>query len=470
MERTATAPISDDDGSEALSVAVGDVIANKYRVDSVLGRGGMGVVLAATHLTLDERVALKMLRAALLADGDAVARFLREARAASKLKCPHVARVVDVDTLPGGAPYIVMEYLDGKDLADVLAAEAPLAISDAVTWVLEACEAVAEAHALRIVHRDLKPRNLFRSIGVDGKPVIKVLDFGVSRILDDAVMARGVETSASMIVGTPAYMAPEQHESARKADERSDIWALGVILFELLTGKRPFHGDSPVVVYATIVTAGTPSPRDARPEIPEGLANVVVRCLARDPVHRFQSAVELAAALSPFAADVGAAARVRDVDSARRVSSRRQKVESRPGVGEEVALEATELAPETRRTRRTRWQVLAAVALGCMALGGAMVAFKTLVMSPGKGPAPDVETVRLDAPVSAPPSSAFASAPGRVEPSPIDAPPGASPPGPAPSSAPSRRAARPGKATAREATPSPTPSSIDDSYRHRTSF
>jgi eukaryotic-like serine/threonine-protein kinase len=467
VERTGTAPIGDgdrgDEAADVLSVALGDVIANKYRVDRILGRGGMGVVVGATHLALDEAVAIKMLRPALVFDPDAVARFLREARAASKLKSAHAARVVDVDTLPSGGPYIVMEYLEGKDLADVLAAEGPIAIADAVTWVLQSCEAVAEAHALRIVHRDLKPTNLFRCKDINGRALIKVLDFGVSRILDDATTARGIETSASVIVGTPAYMAPEQHESARKADERSDIWALGVILYELLTGKRPFLGDSPVVVYATIVTCATPSPRDARPEVPEGLAAVVMRCLSREPGSRFQSAAELAAALAPFAADVTIAERVRDIDSARR-SSRRERAAG-PASVPDAALAATELAS----SRPRRWLIVAAAAAVAAVVG--FVAFAR--SRDGAEPASNArETTSLSGAPTAPPplvdvapsESPRAAATERADGPALTHAETAPPP-------PARRSrAAPRSATTASASPSPPGSSIDESYRHRTSF
>ena len=225
----------------------GDVLAGKYRVERVLGSGGMGVVVAAMHLTLQERVALKFLLPEGAKKEETVTRFLREARAAAKIKSEHVARVSDVGTLESGAPYLVMEYLDGSDLSALLRRDGPLPPRDAVEYVLQACEALAEAHAVGIVHRDLKPANLFLARHAGGAPRIKVLDFGISKLTardpsmppDDPSMTR---TRAWL--GSPLYMSPEQMRSARDVDTRTDIWALGVILYELLSGKPPFDGET----------------------------------------------------------------------------------------------------------------------------------------------------------------------------------------------------------------------------------
>jgi len=179
---------------QAASVSVGEILAGKYRIDRVLGAGGMGVVVAAHHLQLDERVAIKFLLPEMLAQQDAVMRFSREARAAVKIKSEHVARVTDVGTLETGAPYMVMEYLEGIDLAE-LVRRGPLPITQAVDFVLQACEAIAEAHALGIVHRDLKPANLFLATLPGGVQSVKVLDFGISKLT--GLSASGGQDSAT---------------------------------------------------------------------------------------------------------------------------------------------------------------------------------------------------------------------------------------------------------------------------------
>ncbi|HEY3664483.1 MAG TPA: serine/threonine-protein kinase, partial [Polyangiaceae bacterium] len=212
-------------------VREGDVLAGKFRIERVLGQGAMGVVVAATHIQLDERVALKFLLPEALANADAVARFAREARAAVKIKSEHVVRVSDVGTLESGSPYMVMEYLQGQDLSEWMTNHGTLNVSDAVEFLLQACEALAEAHALGIVHRDLKPANLFVTARRDGTPCIKVLDFGISKFTAPGSNLNMTKTST--IMGSPLYMSPEQLSSTRTVDARTDIWALGVILFEL---------------------------------------------------------------------------------------------------------------------------------------------------------------------------------------------------------------------------------------------
>ncbi len=215
---------------------VGDVLAGKYRVDKVLGVGGMGMVVAATHLELHQKVALKFMLPAALASEEATDRFLREARAAVQLRGEHVCRVLDVGRLDGGAPYIVMEYLAGHDLETTIKDYGPLATADAVDYMLQAIEGVAEAHANQIVHRDLKPANLFVTTDNDGTPLVKVLDFGISKS-----GLGGVQTKTGDIMGSPAYMAPEQMASSKDVDPRADQWALGVILYQTLCNKVPFQ-------------------------------------------------------------------------------------------------------------------------------------------------------------------------------------------------------------------------------------
>jgi serine/threonine-protein kinase len=274
------------------------VIAGKYRVERVLGVGGMGVVVKALHTQLDERVAIKFLLPEGAADKAIVARFSREARAAVKIKSEHVARVIDVGELEGGAPFMVMEHLEGSDLAQVLDKRGRLLVPDAVDFLLQACEAIAEAHALGIVHRDLKPANLFLTRRADGSHVIKVLDFGISKM---AKGGEGATTDTSAILGSPLYMSPEQLRASKAVDARTDIWSLGVLLHELLVNDPPFGGDSLPVIVTAILEQPPRSLRAARPEVPEALEAVVARCLEKLPSSRFADVADLARALVPFA-------------------------------------------------------------------------------------------------------------------------------------------------------------------------
>ena len=247
----------------ACTVREGEILAGKYRVERLLGSGGMGMVVAAHHLDLDEKVALKLLLPGAATNPMLVARFVREARAAAKIKSEHVARVTDVGQLEDGSPYMVMEHLEGSDLAAYLTRTGPLPVAEAVDFVLQACEALAEAHGLGIVHRDLKPANLFCVQRVDDQRSIKVLDFGISKISVDTASQSLTQTSALM--GSPLYMSPEQMQSARTVDARADIWSLGVILFELLAGRLFGH----VTRVAHVAPIGLNEGRLGDPPIPE---------------------------------------------------------------------------------------------------------------------------------------------------------------------------------------------------------
>ncbi|HTB74630.1 MAG TPA: serine/threonine-protein kinase, partial [Polyangiaceae bacterium] len=269
--------------------------------DRVLGAGGMGVVVAAHHLGLDNRVAIKFLLPEMLGAGDAVARFAREAKAAVKISNEHVARVLDVGALENGAPYMVMEYLDGSDLHQWLERHGAMPVAQAVDFLLQACEAIAEAHGLGIVHRDLKPANLFCVRRADGKLWIKVLDFGISKATSPGGGSSLALTATTSLMGSPFYMSPEQMEGARGVDARTDIWALGVIVFQLLTSKVPFYGETVPEVCSKIATRAPPRPREYRPDIPEGLQGVVLTCLEKDRERRYRNVAELALALAPFA-------------------------------------------------------------------------------------------------------------------------------------------------------------------------
>jgi serine/threonine protein kinase len=282
----------------------GERIDDKYEIETVIGEGAMGIVFVARHLKLDERVAIKILKPEVVrAAPTLVERFLREARAAISIRSAHVVRVMDVGTLASGAPFMVMEYLEGRDLQSLLQEKGALSINEAAEYVVQACDAMAEAHARGIVHRDLKPANLFLTQRFDGTPWIKVLDFGISKaVARDSVDPEVSLTQTAAILGSPAYMSPEQVRNAKTVDARADVWSLGVILYKLLAGGAPFEGSTFSSLCAAIV-ADDPTPiRDKRPDVPAELEAIVMRCLAKKADARYQRVEELAMALRPFAA------------------------------------------------------------------------------------------------------------------------------------------------------------------------
>ena len=293
-----------DETDRLAPVKVGDVLAGKYEVERVLGFGGMGVVVAAKHIHLGERVAIKFLLAQALKKPEVVERFLREGRAAVRIKSEHVARVFDVGKLDDGAPYMVMEFLEGADLSALLKSKGAVHIELAVEYVLQACEAIAEAHSLKIIHRDLKPANLFVAKRADGSPVVKVIDFGISKMADPTTGNDVEMTKTDVMMGSPVYMAPEQMISARDVDERADVWSLGVILHYLVMGQQPFKGASVTQLYASIIE-GPPRMRDTRPDVPPELEVAVQKCLEANPKDRWSNVSELASAIADFGPAAG---------------------------------------------------------------------------------------------------------------------------------------------------------------------
>lgn len=340
-------PASADDSAVAPTLTdslpqgakLGEVVTDKYRVDSVLGHGGMGVVLAAHDLSLDRTVALKLTAGP--DDEQAVARFLREARVVARLESEHVVKILDTGRLKSGAPFIVMEYLEGETLAQILDRRERLPPELLVDYVLEACDAIAEAHSLGIVHRDLKPSNVFLAKRADGSERVKVIDFGISKTLDQTTL-----THSAAFLGTPQYVAPEQIESARAVDRRADIWALGVILYEGLSGRRPFSGATLSEVCMNIL-GGHPAPLHAAGvPVPRALAESVERCLAKRPGDRPQTVLELTTSLAPFASSRG-----------RAVLSRIERLESRASVpsAEPTWAPAADAAGSSQQTERS-WE------------------------------------------------------------------------------------------------------------------
>jgi eukaryotic-like serine/threonine-protein kinase len=282
--------------------AVGQVLSGRFRVEHVIGVGSMGVVLAAKHLELDERVAIKFIRAEMQQVPGVLSRFAREAKAAVSIKSEHVAQVFDVGTAEGIGPYIVMEYLEGCDLAQVLEMEGRLPIRRAVHYVMQACEALAVAHSAGITHRDIKPENLFLTRQGDLER-IKLLDFGISKAtLTGKVFGDELSSSDnSCLLGTPLYMSPEQIRSTAEVDHRADIWSLGAVLYELITAHSAFVAESVRGVWTRILETSPTPLANFCPEAPPALQAVISRCLEKDPAYRFQNVAELAIALLPFA-------------------------------------------------------------------------------------------------------------------------------------------------------------------------
>jgi eukaryotic-like serine/threonine-protein kinase len=277
--------------------APGTILLGRYRVEDVLGIGGMGVVVRASHQELDTQVAIKFLLPHMLENQSVVQRFLREAQATVRLKGEHVAKVIDVGRMPDGAPFMVMEYLTGGDLGQVLKVHGPQPAMVACELMLQICEGMAEAHAVGIVHRDVKPSNFFVTRRPDGSPLVKILDFGISKVPVGAEMEL---TGTQSTVGTPAYMAPEHMRAANRADQRSDLWSMGVVLYQLLTNQLPFDGES----YADLcLKVGMDQPAPMFVPLPSGLGEVVLRCLEKDPAQRYQSVAQLAYALAPYCSD-----------------------------------------------------------------------------------------------------------------------------------------------------------------------
>jgi eukaryotic-like serine/threonine-protein kinase len=279
-----------------VELAPGTILLGKYRIDDLIGTGGMGNVVRASHLYLHQPFAIKILLPQMAESDSTKQRFLREAQATVRLKSEHSARVWDVGTMPDGAPFMVMEFLDGNDLNQILRHHGPQAPAIVVDLMLQACEGISEAHALGIVHRDIKPSNFFVTQRPDGSMLLKILDFGISKTPVGYEDLTGTQT----VLGTPSYMAPEQMKSGRSADPRSDIWSIGVVMYQLLTGRPPFSGES----YAELVLkVGLEAPAPIPIPLPTGLGDLIMRCLEKDPAQRFQNAGELARMLAPYATD-----------------------------------------------------------------------------------------------------------------------------------------------------------------------
>lgn len=278
----------------------GTVLLGKYRLDGVIGRGAIGVVVKAWHLGLEEPIAIKVLRDDIPVAEETIARFVREAQAAARLKGEHIARITDVGLFEDGKPYMLMELLEGQDLGQLIAERGRLSPSLAIDLVIQACVALAEAHSIGIVHRDIKPTNLFLTSRPDGSLLLKVLDFGISKAPSDGELAL---TQTWSLLGSPAYMSPEQMRSAHDVDGRTDIWSLGAVLYEALEGRLPFAASS-FSEMCVKVAVDVPTPMTAAP--PE-LAAIALRCLAKNPDERYANVAELGRDLARIAREPDAA-------------------------------------------------------------------------------------------------------------------------------------------------------------------
>ncbi len=285
---------------------VGEILRDKYELVRTLGEGGMAVVFEGRHVHSGQRVAIKVLVPELCRDAEIVARFDREARAVGRLRTRHVAHVIEVAKTEGGLPFIVMDFLDGRDLASELEARKALPIEEAVDYILQTCAAMDEAHRSGVVHRDLKPANLFLTVESDQR-IVKVLDFGISKLVGESSKLTG----AGAVMGTVVYMSPEQVRSSTDVDQRADVWSLGVILFELLAGRAPFEGPGHRIAVA-IVSQDAPDIRTIAPQanVPDELAKTIARMLAREREARWGSIHEAALALVPFASPNSVGARI----------------------------------------------------------------------------------------------------------------------------------------------------------------
>lgn len=279
-------------------VQPGDVVGGRYRVLREIGRGGMGLVVAAEHLQLPQQVAIKFLINAV--DPRLRLRFSQEAATVVQLRSEHVCRVFDVGALDGGEPYMVMELLQGSDLDQALRQRGPLPVAEVVDYALQTCEALAEAHRMGVVHRDLKPSNLFLSQSVDGSAVVKVMDFGIAKASEASSGPQGL-TQSGATMGSPRFMAPEQLVSSRDVDARADVWALGVTLYELLTGQPAFVGNTMAEIHVAVLQHEPRRLAELRPDVPMSIEGAIAGCLRKDPAERWPNVAALAAALEPSA-------------------------------------------------------------------------------------------------------------------------------------------------------------------------
>jgi len=406
-------------------IAEGQLIAGKLRLERPLARGGMGAVWIAHHLKLDRAVAVKFMEPALAASETARARFEREARAAAQIQSAHVVEVHDYG-VEGETPYIVMELLRGEDLAARLDKRGKLSLAEAIRITQPICKALRRAHELGLVHRDLKPGNVFLA-RQDDDEIVKLLDFGIAKSVSPGTPQSGDVTRSGNLVGSPLYMSPEQIRKSKEVDHRSDLWSLGVILYQTLTGRTPFIEDEVGAVLVAICTDPIAKPSTLTPELGPEVDRFFDRALARDPAQRFQSSRELSEALEaltttkPASEGKGAADVMPDpsaaLDATAEISSPSPR---RAEKNTAVALAETMAAPEgsgtltlspsgrtqddESTTKKDKQRRFAAAGLGALALGALGWVFlgPTVTAEEARVDGPGSPTLPLPPPVTAP--------------------------------------------------------------------
>jgi serine/threonine-protein kinase len=381
---------SDSDGLPVLP-GRGALVQGRYVVTGELGRGGMGVVLAAHDEMLDRDVALKVVLPKMTRSVEIVERFSNEARSLARLESRHIVRVLDFGAISepsasAGLPFMVLELLRGEDLFSVAAREGGLSAARVVGYTLQACAGLAVAHSLGIVHRVLKPENLFLAVEPDGSECVKVLDFGVARSHGRKPLTRG-----KVGVGSPGYMSPEQVEGSRHIDARSDIWTLGVVMYELLAHRNAFVGDTPQSLCLQILSGPVVPLAEVRPDLPTALVDIVERCMRRDPAERFQNVAELADALGPLQelSPTSDAERVRRALEAEALPLLEEVAPPRRAVlSSEIVTISTPSRRRARRSPQRRRRAISTVAV-------ALLFVPMLALLPRVAQAPELEPARL---------------------------------------------------------------------------
>ena len=374
---------------EELGFAPGTVLLDRYRIVRELGVGGMSQVVCAEHLSLHRMVAMKFLLPELATLPDAPQRFVREAKAATRVKSEHVARIDDQGVLPDGTPYMVMEYLEGQDLARMIRAEKRFAVEEAIELVVQAADALSRAHAAGVIHRDVKPSNLFLTHRPDGTPLLKVLDFGISKVVEEAAKEDLQLTKTAVVMGSALYMSLEQMRSTKTVDHRTDIYALGISFYEMLTGTHPFSAET-FSELCVKVSLDPPVPlRSLRPDVPAALAEVLAVAYARTTAERYQTVGSFAAALLPFA-EPDTARRVEAIQAFERGSFPDGKIPERQltPIGLRATTATALRAPAGSRTPSSRAPAWAPRSRS----GSAWRRTRTAGRAPGRPPAPPPRT------------------------------------------------------------------------------
>ncbi len=409
-------PVEEDEATRG-SLPDGALVGGRFKIERLIGRGGMGEVYAARHNATGKEVALKLIRSAQGSGKEHVRRFMREARAATAIQHPNVIEVFDVFADAEGTPVMVMELLKGEPFSKYRERVGAMRLHEVAGILLPAIRALRAAHDKGIVHRDLKPDNIFLATTADGGRTTKVLDFGIAKVLDPARISsetQGQQTNTGSILGTPHYMSFEQAMSDKTVDHRTDIWAVGVILFESLTGRRPLTYDTLGQMYATFLQGAVPSIREYVPDLPPDMADVLDRCLAKERAGRLDGLGPLIAVLEKYADPRVPGANVGGVVVAAPV---------RPSGEIAAALSASVQTTAPRRSRMP--MAIAVVTVVALGTGGGVFALTR--SGPAKTVPPDPPPVLSTTTTgTTPPAGTTASATPAASP-PVVVPPAASP-------------------------------------------